>query len=79
MKPEDMRAAMGEDWFSLAKLHEKIATLLAELAQARAEVGRLEGVIEKTLAYKGPKWPDEMTKMEKLAHLYKGDINWRPE
>jgi len=40
---------------------------------------RLRRIIETALAYEEPKWPDEMTVREKLAHLYKGDINWRPQ
>ena len=52
--------------------------LSGDVLVALKELERLAQVIEVALAYEGPKGSDEMTLREKLAHLYRGDINWRP-
>lgn len=41
MKPEDMRAAMGEEWYARAKLHEEIAQLKSDLTRSREAQGEL--------------------------------------
>lgn len=52
---------------------------LTYIAELEAETGRLQSVIETALAYENGGRSDRMMLREKLAHLYQGDINWRPE
>lgn len=54
-------------------------TLTARISKQAREIADLRAVIETALAYEGPRASNEMTMREKLAFLYRGDINWRPK
>lgn len=56
-----------------------IAASPADIAALVAEVERLRRVIEEALQPLEPRRPDPLTFHERLARLYTGDINWRPQ
>lgn len=70
--------ASNRDWRQSAPdLPTDLRAALAALDEAEREMTRLHRVVERALSYTGPKWPNEMTQREKLAHLYCGDIDAR--
>jgi len=56
MKPEDMREAMGEEWFAKAKFHEleaQLSALQSDNDTLRAEVERLTALLEESAERQG--------------------------